>query len=246
MDGYYYNKIAEDYNLKRKKPWRPLENYLNFLKNEGHGFNGLNLDLGCANGRNFKIFKNDLNKLIGIDNSLEFLKIARDDLRKFNSDNIQIILGDIQYLPIRSKVIENIFSIASFHHIKGNQVRKNALLQIFRLMKDNGYFLLTIWRRWQKKYRKYFFYDKLNRILFPRYKKKQRELNLKEFGDKNVPWTISSDKSGEKRIYERFYHFFSKAEVKRLLKSFKLVDVRKKGGSTDKDNLFILSQVLKH
>ena len=64
MDGYYYDNIALDYDLKRRKPWRALENFLSYLKEKGYSFNGINIDLGCANGRNFKLLKNSKNTIM--------------------------------------------------------------------------------------------------------------------------------------------------------------------------------------
>ncbi|TFG01280.1 MAG: hypothetical protein EU540_04055, partial [Promethearchaeota archaeon] len=103
MKSYYYNKIAKDYDIKRKKPWKALEHFLSYLAEKNYAFKGYCIDLGCANGRNFKLIKNSSNKLIGIDKSLEFLKIAHEELNrsthysKFDSNNIQLILGGLKH-----------------------------------------------------------------------------------------------------------------------------------------------------
>ena len=81
MKSYYYDNIADDYHQKRKNPWPPLINYLQNQLFQNNEFKGLNLDIGCANGRHFSIFKKRENSIVGIDNSLEFLKIARDRIR---------------------------------------------------------------------------------------------------------------------------------------------------------------------
>lgn len=244
MRSYYYNKIAHDYHIKRKKPWKALENFLSYLAEKKYTFTGYCIDLGCANGRNFKSFKNSNNKLIGIDKSLEFLNIARDELNnstqysKIDSTNIQIILGGLKHIPIRTSSIQNIFSIATIHHIKGKTERKKVLTHISDLLSKDGYFLLTVWRRWQKKFKKYFISDLIKRIFNLKYRKHQKELKLYEFGDKYVPWTISK----EKKTYNRFYHFFSKREVKKLLRIFKIKEFSMRGGSSNKDNFFILAK----
>lgn len=244
MEYLSYNSFARDYHLKRKKAWKPLENYFDILKERKYKFKGNCLDLGCANGRHFKIFKNPSNKLIGIDNSQAFLKIAleslRDSLKYSKSEllNIQLILGDLNYIPIRAKCIQNIFSIAAIHHIKGKSKRKNVIKQLFDLLSKNGYFFFTVWRRWQKKFKKSFMLDWLKRIFNQKYKKQQKKKGLKEFGDKFIPWTVSH----EKYTYNRFYHFFSKNEIKKLLKIFKIIEFQIIGGPTNKDNFFILAQ----
>ncbi|MFX1337825.1 MAG: class I SAM-dependent methyltransferase [Promethearchaeota archaeon] len=245
METYYYNKIASDYNSKRNQPWISLGQFLNGLYKKGYRFNGFCLDLGCGNGRNFKLFKKNMNnRLIGIDNSFEFIKIAQDRIinstlfSKIEQNNIQLILGDIKYIPVRAYSVQNIFSIATIHHIKYNSERKRVIHQINNLLTKNGYFLLTVWRRWQKKLIKYFIKDWFNRTFKVNYKRYQRELELTDFGDKFVPWTVSA----ENKTYNRFYHFFSKREIKNLINRFKMKEFRILGGSTNKDNFFILTQ----
>lgn len=247
MEGYYYDNIALDYDLKRRKPWKALENFISYLKEKGYSFNGINIDLGCANGRHFKLFKNSENKIIGIDNSIDFLKIASLNLRdptqhdKKESNNIHTILADVRYLPLRPDVIQNMFSIATIHHIKSKDARKKVLKQMFELTKENGLILLTVWRRWQKKYEKEFFLDMIKRLFNPKYKKRQKKLGLDEFGDRMIPWTVSSTNI----TYGRYYHFFSIKELKKLVRKFHIKDLKISGGSTDKDNFFLLAQRLK-
>lgn len=242
MKNNYYNKIAYDYHLKRKRPWKPLESFLNYLKTKNHLFNGFSIDLGCANGRNFKIFKEPNNKLVGIDSSYKFLEIARGNLKDStqysinDANNIQLILGDLNNIPIRADSIQTVFSIATIHHIKDVDKREKVIKQIANILKENGNFILTIWRKWQKSLKKYFIGDLFKRLLSPKYRKQQNKLGLCEFGDRSVPWTLSK----EGITYNRFYHFFSKHEIKKLLKRFKIKELKSLGGSTNKDNFFVL------
>lgn len=245
MENYYYNKIASDYNSKRKKPWNPLKQFLSQIYEKGYRFDGYCIDLGCGNGRNFNLFKFGMNnKLIGIDNSLEFIKIARVSVinsthfSKIEKQNIQLILGDLKCIPIRTHSVQNIFSIATIHHINYKAERRRVINQIFNLLDKNGYFLLTVWRKWQKKLKKYFIKDWFNRIFKINYKRHQKEVGLTDFGDKIVPWTVSA----ENKTFNRFYHFFSKREIKKLINIFKVKEFRILGGATNKDNFFILTQ----
>lgn len=244
MESYYYDNFALDYDLKRRKPWRALEDFLSYLVEKGYSFNGINLDLGCANGRNFKLLKNSKNVIIGIDNSIDFLKIACTNIRdpaqymKKDSNAIHTILGDIRYLPLRMDVVQNMFSIATIHHVKGRDARKEVLKQMCDLTKNSGFLILTVWRRWQKKYKREFLFDKIARLFNPLYKKKQEQLGLNEFGDKIIPWTVSSSNI----THERFYHFFSKRELKKLVRKFQIKELKTSGGSTNKDNFFLMAQ----
>ena len=71
-----------------------------------------------------------------------------------------------------------------------------------------------------------------------KFKKNQKIIGLEEFGDKYVPWTLSE----EQKTYNRFYHFFSKFELKKLLKIFNVIEFKITGGPTEKDNFFIFAR----
>jgi len=239
-----YNLIAKDYHSKRRKPWKVLENFILYLETKYSKFYGNTIDLGCANGRNFEILSTFSEKLIGIDNSNEFLKIATLRLKnleltfKVLKSTTQLILSDICYLPIRPKSFHNVFSIATIHHVHTNLERKKIFSQIYSILKPGGYCCITLWRKFQKKYRFFFIGDFIKRVFLHKYRTKQKEKGLNYFGDKLVSWKISSDN----KIYDRFYHFFSKNEVKKIIKRFKIREFKKLGGPNKKDNFFILAQ----
>jgi SAM-dependent methyltransferase len=244
MEKNLYNFLAADFSKKRSKPWKDLKTFVEEIKEKEFSFTGYNIDLGCGNGRNFSEFIQPNNRLIGVDNSFEFLKIARDRLKtdnnlpKNSSNFIQLILSDIVFLPIRPNVIQNIVSIATIHHIKDKIQLNNAISQFNRLLRNKGFFLFTVWRKYQKKYRSYFIKDKIKRLFNPKYRKTQINLGLNEYGDKFVPWTLSA----EKKTYNRFYHFFSNKEIKKLLSEYAILEFKKMGGPNKKDNFFILTQ----
>lgn len=241
MEGSCFNNIAKDYHSKRKKPWRPLEIFIDFLKKKGYCFEGKILDLGCANGRNFKAMNSPPSKLIGIDISLKLLKIANSNLKNvdqfssYESKFFQLIHSDIVNLPIRENLINVIFSIATIHHIEKKSERKSALFQMHESLEEKGKLILTVWRKWQKKFRDYFLWEWVKRNFYLDYKNQQKMIGLEEFGDKYVPWTLSK----ENEAYDRFYHFFSKHELKKLMRIFKIIEFKITGGPTKKDNFFI-------
>ena len=244
MKNYSFDSIAKDFHSKRKKPWRPLVFFLQFLKKKGYFFRGTLLDLGCANGRNFKLMNESPNKLIGIDISFNLLKIARSDLKNvdhFSSNEskfFQLIQGDIVNIPIRENSIDTIYSIATIHHIKKKSERKKAFIQMHETLKEKGNLILTVWRKWQIKFRDYFIWDWIKRNFTINYQTQQKMIGLEEFGDKYVSWTLS-DKS---ITYDRFYHFFSKSELKKLMGAFEIKEFKITGGPTQKDNFFIFAK----
>jgi len=244
MEKFSYDFFAKDYHNKRRYHWKDLKLFLRELNEQGVRFGGYNLDLGCANGRNFDLFLQSNSKLIGIDKSIELLKLARKRLKnsdskpKINPKSVYLVLSDVIALPLRPNAITNVFSIATIHHIKKDIQRNYALSQIYNIMKNNGFLVLTVWRRYQKKYRFYFINDRIKRIFLPKYSKTQENLGLIEYGDKFVPWTLSN----KGLTYNRYYHFFSLKEIKELLKDFIIKVILKRGGPGGADNFFVLTQ----
>jgi SAM-dependent methyltransferase len=244
MEKNTYDFFAEDYHNKRRYHWRELEKFLRELNDKEVYFEGYSLDLGCANGRNFNLFLSSNSRLIGIDNSKEFLKLAIKRLKEQKSDShvklkyVNLILSDIKALPLRPSSVTNIFSIATIHHIRTETQRKNVISQLYKIIKDNGFLVLTVWRRYQKKYRCYFISDKIKRLFVQKYRKTQDSSGLVEYGDKYIPWTLSN----RNRTFNRFYHFFAKKEIKKLLKEFTIKIFSRRGGPNKRDNFFILTQ----
>jgi len=240
-----YDKFATDYHNKRRRAWRDFEKYFTNLKKKKLTLSGTIIDLGCANGRHFGLFKNSRNRLIGIDKSIQFLRIAKKELSNkkiatYELNKIQLLLADMNYLPLRpSNHIDGIFSIAAVHHIKTQARRNQLMIQIFNLLKERGFFVFTLWRRWQKRFFIHFIKDWIKRKLSATYRKKQIEKGLPEFGDTFVSWTISS----EGLTINRFYHLFSFREARNLLHPlFKIKNIEKTGGPTESDNLFIYTK----
>ncbi|MHA1192012.1 MAG: class I SAM-dependent methyltransferase [Promethearchaeota archaeon] len=237
MNEPCYNGFAKDYDNKRKNPWVPLKIFLEDLDRQDHKFNGILIDLGCGNGRNLPLFKNSNNIILGIDNSLKFLQLAknRNELRDLNA---HFLLGNMLALPIRPNSINSIFSIASIHHVMNKSERSLVLEFLSSILVENGYIVMSVWRKFQKKYRNYFLFEFIKQKLSVKYKKKQEALGLHEFGDILIPWTVSS----KQITYNRYYHLFSKIEFKRLLVEFKILKLSKLGGPNRKDNYFILAR----
>ncbi|MFW9930472.1 MAG: class I SAM-dependent methyltransferase [Candidatus Thorarchaeota archaeon] len=240
MKASYYNQLAEDYNHKRQKPWKALEEFLNSIEYNELKSPRYCLDIGCGNGRNFPLISLNSHHIVGLDNSLELLKRAQKNfINQFkgsfeNSAHIQLVLCTIKSIPIRTSAIGGAFLIAVIHHIKGRKTRRNIMHQIYKIIENKGWLILSVWRKYQKKYRWYFLKDLIMRKFLPKYKNLQNQAELQEFGDKIIPWTVSK----ESKTYPRFYHFFSYKEAKGLMSIFEITRMEKLGGSGKKDNFF--------
>jgi ubiquinone/menaquinone biosynthesis C-methylase UbiE len=169
-----YEIISKHFSNTRAFSWSWINDFVNSLEK-----NSLILDIGCGNGRNME-FKNY--NFIGIDNCDGFLNICRE--KKLN-----VLNANMTNIPLRSNTFDAIICIASFHHLSSNISRLNSLLEMKRLLKNNGKIMLSIWS--------------INQPL------KTKKV-FKKYGNTIVTY----NKVGE--IYERYYYIFKIDEIKKL------------------------------
>ena len=216
-----WDAIAESFDITRRKPWIQCIKFIDKLTK-----NSIVADIGCGNGRHLIPCANRCKKVIGIDLSKELLKIVKRKSTDLKLDNIELIHSDAVHLPLKNNVFDAILYIASLHNIKGNNNRVNSLKELYRVLKKNGKALISVWSRWQDKFRKDFF------------KKWFTEFNQNEFGDIDIYW-----KQHGLNI-PRFYHLYSKQEFINDLKkaNFQILDLQevKLRSKKHPDNFFAL------
>ena len=126
-----YNKIANEFNNTRYRPWTCVENFLdNIPKNSIIG------DIGCGNGKNMLYRKDCTN--IGCDFSENLVKICLEK-------NLNVISGDILNIPFKDNTFDYTICIAVIHHLSTNEKRKNAISELLRVTKPNGKILILVW-----------------------------------------------------------------------------------------------------
>lgn len=171
-----YEEIAKHFSNTRKQRWIWVDNFINNLPS-----NSLIYDLGCGNGRNME-FKDKI--FIGIDTCKNFINICR-------IKNLNVVEASIINLPFQNNSADYIISIAVFHHLSDINDRIKALNEMYRVLKDNGEILLSIWS-----------------INQPKKTKK----NFKLYGDNIVLWNSYG------KIYKRYYYIFKIDEIQTLFK----------------------------
>lgn len=188
-----YNNISEKYSSVRIKPWKELE----FLFNEVKESDKI-LDLGCGNGRFYEYLKKS--NYVGVDPSSELIKICKNS---YPEANFIVASGD--NLPFKDNLFDKIFSIAVLHHIPSEKLRKSFLLEVKRVLKKDGIFILTVWNLKEK--------SKGEKDIFiPWYSKKETYFhcfNLKELIQLVEDSGFNIINSGEvligKKPYSNFY-----------------------------------------
>jgi alkylated DNA repair protein alkB family protein 8 len=185
-----YNLIAKDFSGKRKEIWEELLFLFEDLTEKEKI-----LDLGCGNGRWYKIFKEKKVEYIGVDNSEKLIEIAK---KNFSEGNF--ILAEAISLPFENNFFDKVYCIALLHQIPSDFFRKKVLLEIKRVLKPEGKLILTVWKIFRLK----------EKLLLLKY------TILKLLGRSKLDWRDVFIPWGKKTL--RYYHCFSEKELKKLLK----------------------------
>jgi len=182
-----WDAIAESFDKTRQKPW---DQCIDFIKRLPEEYTVV--DIGCGNGRHLFPCAKQCERTIGVDISRKLLRIVKNKIRKEQLNKIVLIHSDMINIPIKDESVDAVMCIASIHNIKGKYQRIQSLNEVFRILKKNGIALISVWSRWQDRYRMHFL--------------KQLIKREKEFGDIDIYWRQN------KLNIPRFYHLYSKGE----------------------------------
>lgn len=186
-----YDLIADEFSVTRQEIWPELNFLFEDYLTEGEKI----LDLGCGNGRWFKLFQKKKIDYVGVDFSEELIKIAQ---RNYPQAKFQT--ADVLKLPFPDKYFNKIYSIAVLHHIPSEELRLKSLKEVKRVLNPGGILILTTWK----------FHDKKEYFLLFKY------TILKLIGKSNLDFKDVFESWGKK--IKRYYHFFSERELVGLAK----------------------------
>ena len=79
------------------------------------------------------------------------LRFAQKYSRKldFTAD---LSLADVSRLPYPNETFDWAISIATYHHIKGEEKKRAALNELRRVLKPSGEVFITVWNHWQPRF----------------------------------------------------------------------------------------------
>lgn len=153
---------------------------------------GFVLDVGCAGGRDSKIFIKTGKRVLGIDVIDQFLEVARRSVAKAIFKKI-----DVRNIPFKPLTFDGIWCSAMLHHQKRIEI-KAIVKSFFRLLKKGG--LVYI----REKYGRgsVIKYDDLvggtRRIIY--FTTKQMESNLRSAGFRIISSEIQKDSLGRSEL----------------------------------------------
>ncbi|PIT89514.1 hypothetical protein COU23_03560 [Candidatus Kuenenbacteria bacterium CG10_big_fil_rev_8_21_14_0_10_36_11] len=237
-----YSQIAKVFSDSRNFPWHEIKNVVRKYVKPCDKI----LDLGCGNGRLLKSLEKLKNfSYTGLDNCSSLIEKAQaiflssdiscssfpNSLLSFprvqicqwqierESRNIIFINDNILNLDqFNSNEFDIIFMMASFHHIPSQELREKLLQDIKRILKPNGFLIMTNWNLWQIGAKKNVWTSLLSSLLSLLSSSRKRGSRLI-----NTRSQIRSEMAIKDIItlwqnqFPLYYHAFTKRELKKLL-----------------------------
>jgi len=135
----WYNSHAEEYSkkIKAKSPIKEVEKFADYLPK-----NALVLDAGCAAGRDSEHLHDFGLAVVGVDLSSKLIKIAKE-----NYPQLEFIEGDLLSLPFEDSKFAGVWASASLVHLENEKQLKKSLLELKRVLKDDGVLYLSMQNR---------------------------------------------------------------------------------------------------
>lgn len=216
-----WDTIAESFDQTRHRTWKECIDFIEKLPKES-----IVADVGCGNGRHLIPCAKKCKKVIGIDVSKKLLNIVKKKANAEKIKNVTLIHADAASIPIDNESVDAAIYIAALHNIKGKNNRIKSLKEVKRILKKNGVAQISVWSRWQDRYRKHFF------------KKWFIKKDSSEFGDIDIYWRQNG------LNIPRFYHLYDKKEFQEDLveAGFKIVEIKdvKMHSKRHADNYFAI------
>jgi SAM-dependent methyltransferase len=193
-----YEEIADDFcETRKKKLWPELIKIAEIVKE-----NKKILDIGCGNGRLVEAFNNKKIEYLGIDNSEELIKKAKE----LHRDCVFKIGNILNLGAIPEHDFDYIFCVAVLHHIPGSNQQIFAVKQLKNKLKPEGKIILVVWNLWTHK--------KFRKLIYKYFLLKLIKKNKMDFGDILFDW---KNNQGE-IVSQRYYHAFKARELKKIFK----------------------------
>ncbi|OGF25849.1 hypothetical protein A2331_04635 [Candidatus Falkowbacteria bacterium RIFOXYB2_FULL_34_18] len=184
-----YRQLGKKYlkDIKNGEP-KTISDFLNQLKPKS-----LILDVGCAGGRDAKIFTKAEHQVIGIDIVEEFLKEAKKNVPKAKFKKM-----DLMNLKFPDNNFDAIWAMAVLLHFSKTDGKK-IIKSFYEILKPDGYLHIGLKRGGGEKNVKEKLSNNQNRY-FVFYYKYEIEKILKDCSFKIIESSIITDRLGRKNV----------------------------------------------
>jgi ubiquinone/menaquinone biosynthesis C-methylase UbiE len=207
-----WNKIAKPWSKYRNYPIREVSKFLENKK-------GKLLDLGCGSGRNIdvEIINKNLLEYYGVDFSENMIELAKKKAKELGI-KARLFCSNAEKLEFDDEFFDNAIFISTLHCIEGEKAREKSLRELFRVLKNGGEAMISIW-------------NKDSEIKVGKLEAKEGFVNWKNDGE----------------VYQRYYYFYDKDELIYILKEigFEIIDTKvcdDEEGKHPKKNIVIYVQ----
>lgn len=223
-----YNAISQHFSHTRMNQWYEIGYIVEQYVQPGQ----IVLDVGCGNGRVADLVRGIKGRYIGIDLSPNLIGIAKK-LRP--NDDFRV--ANMMETGFADDTFDHTLSVASFHHIPSEPLRIRTLMEMSRITKLDGYIIMTNWNLHQWKRTKTRWRFNMQKLAY------QHDM---DWNDTRIPWY---DKE-KNLLANRYYHAFTKQEIKKLAKNagLKVIDqyYEKHGMHVPRRKGFNLISILQH
>lgn len=151
-----YQTISHHFDKTRYSIWNCVKHFLDNISSSTNL-----LEIGCGNGKHLNYRKDILS--IGIDFVPNFVTLCKQK-------GLNAMEGNALDIPFPDEIFDNVISIAVFHHLSTEERRRDALKEMYRVLKKGGKGMIMCWGiqkgdqyvPWKdaNKDRYYHFYDK--------------------------------------------------------------------------------------
>ena len=138
-----FDRIAPGWYSRRH--WTIFRTELEELA--GKWAKGRLLNVGCGHGADFLAFCKEF-ELHGLDFSEGMLRYAVRYAKKFQFEPA-LVRADAATLPYANNSFDWAIAVASYHHLESAESRRNALVELRRVLKPGGKAFVTVWNRSQ-------------------------------------------------------------------------------------------------
>ncbi len=219
LNKQFYRQVSTSFSESRSYYWQGWNKLVPYIQElaDCHSNQVMVLDIGCGNGRFGAFLAEQLPttkiNYIGIDNSLELLKIAQAQTlspniktRFIKIDLIESLLNESLVTQLKKFEPHFVTTLGVLHHIPSYKLRQDFISQLATSLSSPGYLAFTTWnfldtKRFKKK------------IIDP----KQVKLNPQKLEKHDV---ILDWKRGETAY--RYCHHTDQEELENLIKKSSL------------------------
>ncbi len=133
-----FDMFALEFERTRQKPWAEVTDFLDSFAD-----GSFVLDIGAGGGRHAE-YAAQRHRVVALDISRKMIRIAREK-------SAHCVVARAENLPFRENSFDAVMYVASIHHIRTEEGRRNSLKEIKRVLAPKGRLLASAWARDQKK-----------------------------------------------------------------------------------------------